>query len=201
MNLAILIGHFPPGAFGGAELQAEAWARRLAARHRVTVVTRRVPHGLPPSERRDGYVLGLDRGPRSQDDPPQIGLLAEAGKAGDWIAAMARRRVQARPEQAAVLYVDGHVRAYQGTRKIAKTHVPRRRSPPRPPWKPGGRCGRDPLLVVMAEPGASLAAELRRLIPELRALVGDGRPVLVGSTAAAGPRPCSPTCTRPDSTP
>ena len=24
MNLAILIGHFPPGSFGGAELQAEA---------------------------------------------------------------------------------------------------------------------------------------------------------------------------------
>ena len=57
MNLAILIGHFPPGAFGGAELQAEAWARRLAARHRVTVVTRRVPHGLPPSERRDVYEI------------------------------------------------------------------------------------------------------------------------------------------------
>ena len=57
MNLTILIGHFPPGAFGGAELQAEAWARRLAARHRVTVVTRCVPHGLPPSERRDGYEI------------------------------------------------------------------------------------------------------------------------------------------------
>jgi glycosyltransferase involved in cell wall biosynthesis len=56
VNLAILIGHFPPGAFGGAELQAEAWARRLAARHRVTVVTRRVS-GLPPAERRDGYEI------------------------------------------------------------------------------------------------------------------------------------------------
>ena len=40
MNLAILIGRFPPGVIGGAELQAEAWARRLAVRHRVTVITR-----------------------------------------------------------------------------------------------------------------------------------------------------------------
>ena len=56
MNLTILIGNFPPGAFGGAELQAEAWARRLAERHRVTVVTRRVPP-LPPRERRDGYEI------------------------------------------------------------------------------------------------------------------------------------------------
>lgn len=38
----------------------------------------------------------------------------------------------------------------------------------------------DPLLVVMARPAASLASELRRLIPELRAIVGDDRRVLVG---------------------
>lgn len=38
----------------------------------------------------------------------------------------------------------------------------------------------DPLLVVMAEPAASLTAELRPLIPELRATVGDDRRVLVG---------------------
>ena len=34
--------------------------------------------------------------------------------------------------------------------------------------------------MVMAEPAASLAGELRRMIPELRALVGDDRRVLVG---------------------
>jgi glycosyltransferase involved in cell wall biosynthesis len=55
VNLAFLIGHFPPGAFGGAELQAEAWASRLAARHRVTVITRRDPAGQPERERRDGF--------------------------------------------------------------------------------------------------------------------------------------------------
>ena len=38
----------------------------------------------------------------------------------------------------------------------------------------------DPLLVVMAEPAASLASELRRLIPDLRTAVGDDRRVLVG---------------------
>lgn len=57
MNLCILIGHFPPGAFGGAELQAERWARRLAARHAVTVVTRRDPAALPESEVRDGFTV------------------------------------------------------------------------------------------------------------------------------------------------
>jgi glycosyltransferase involved in cell wall biosynthesis len=55
VNLAILIGHFPPGPFGGAELQAEAWAQRLARRHRVTVVTRREPADQPEGEERDGF--------------------------------------------------------------------------------------------------------------------------------------------------
>ena len=88
---------------------------------------------------------------------------------------------QARPEQAAVLYVDGHVRAYQGTRRIAKTHVPRLKFPaPATVETWVSDAAGDPLLVVMAEPAASLAAELRRLIPELRAIVGDDRRVLVG---------------------
>ena len=66
-----------------------------------------------------GRVLGLDRAPEVKTIRRKIALLAEAGKASDWITAMARRRVQACPEQAAVCYVDGHVRAYQGTRRIA----------------------------------------------------------------------------------
>lgn len=57
MTLAILIGRFPPGVVGGAELQAEAWARRLAARHDVTVITRRDPASQPERERRDGFEV------------------------------------------------------------------------------------------------------------------------------------------------
>jgi prepilin-type processing-associated H-X9-DG protein len=94
---------------------------------------------------------------------------------------MAARHVAARPEQAAVLYVDGHVRAYQGTRRIAKTHVPRLKFPAPATLETWvSDAAGDPLLVVMAEPAAALATELRRLIPDLRATVGDGRRVLVG---------------------
>jgi glycosyltransferase involved in cell wall biosynthesis len=57
MNLAILIGHFPPGSFGGAELQAQGWAERLSAHHRVTVITRRDPADQPAREHRDGYDI------------------------------------------------------------------------------------------------------------------------------------------------
>ncbi len=57
MRIAILIGHFPPAAYGGAELQAEGWARRLALRHDVTVITR-ADHVRPAGrEARDGFAI------------------------------------------------------------------------------------------------------------------------------------------------
>lgn len=66
MNLAILIGRFPPGPIGGAEIQAEGWARLLADRHRVTVITRRDNAPQPRDPARDGFDvvrLGVSRLP------------------------------------------------------------------------------------------------------------------------------------------
>jgi hypothetical protein len=70
---------------------------------------------------------------------------------------------------------------YQGTRKIAKTHVPRLKFPaPATVETWVSDAAGDPVLVVMAEPAPWLASELRRLIPDLRAMVGNERRVLVG---------------------
>jgi prepilin-type processing-associated H-X9-DG protein len=167
-------GELPNGFYSLDTMLCEGVFRALLGEARAEGAARIDPVAL-------GRVLGLDRAPEVKTIRRKIGLLAEAGKAGDWIAAMARRHLQGRPEQAAVLYVDGHVRAYQGTRAIAKTHVPRLRFPaPATVETWVSDAAGDPLLVVMAEPAASLAAELRRLIPELRATVGDDRRVLVG---------------------
>ncbi len=113
----------------------------------------------------------------------KIGWLAAQGKAAELLFAMAQHHLARHQVEAAgvVLYVDGHVRAYQGTRKIAKTHAARLKFPAPATvetWISDGRG--DPVLVVMAEPAASLAGELRRLLPTLRAAVGDDRRVLVG---------------------
>jgi len=167
-------GEFGNGFYSLDTMLCESVFRALLGEARAEGATRIDPPAL-------GRVLGLDRAPEVKTVRRKIRLLAEAGTAGDWIAAMARRHVQASPEQAAVLYVDGHVRAYQGTRAIAKTHVPRLKFPA-PATVETWVCDAagDPLLVVMAEPAASLASELRRLIPELRDMVGDDRRVLVG---------------------
>jgi glycosyltransferase involved in cell wall biosynthesis len=57
VNLLFLIGRFPPGAMGGAEVQAEGWAKRLASRHRVTVISREEPGQPPGTLVRDGFTL------------------------------------------------------------------------------------------------------------------------------------------------
>ena len=167
-------GELPNGFYSLDTMLCESVFRALLGEARAEGATRIDPPAL-------GRVLGLDRAPEVKTIRRKIGLLAAAGRAGDWIAAMARQHVQDRPEQSAVLYVDGHVRAYQGTRRIAKTHVPRLKFPaPATVETWVADAAGDPLLVVMAEPGASLAGELRRLINDLRAMVGDDRRVLVG---------------------
>jgi len=167
-------GELPNGFYSLDTMLCESVFRALLGQARAQGATRIDPPAL-------GRSLGLDRAPEVKTIRRKIRLLAEAGKAGEWIAAMARRHVQGRPEQAAVCYVDGHVRAYQGTRRIAKTHVPRLKFPaPATVETWVADAAGDPLLVVMAEPAASLAAELRRLIPDLRDMVGDDRRVLVG---------------------
>jgi len=124
-------------------------------------------------------------GPEVKTIRRKITAQAASGRGGELQAAMARRHVarpdEANPDLAAVFYVDGHVRAYQGGRKVAKTHNARLKFPaPATVETWVSDAAGDPVLVVMAEPGASLAMELRRLLPELRAAVGDQRRVLVG---------------------
>jgi transposase len=167
-------GALPNGFYSLDTMLCEGVFRALLGEARAEGATRIDPPAL-------GRVLGLDRAPEVKTIRRKIGLLAKAGKASDWIAAMARRHIVQRSEQAAVCYVDGHVRAYQGSRKIAKTHVPRLKFPaPATVETWVSDAAGDPLLVVMAQPAASLAGELRRLIPDLRAIVGDDRRVLVG---------------------
>jgi len=167
-------GEFPNGFYSLDTMLCESVFRALLGEARAEGSARIDPPAL-------GRVLGLDRAPEVKTIRRKIKYLAQAGKAGDWIAAMAARHVADRPDQAAVLYVDGHVRAYQGTHKIAKTHVPRLKFPaPATVETWVADSAGDPLLVVMAQPGASLASELRALIPAMRTMVGDERRVLVG---------------------
>ena len=145
----------------------------LAGEPRAEGATRVPPAAL-------GRVLGLDRAPEVKTIRRKLGELAAAGKAADLIMALARRHAAARPDTLGFLHVDGHARVYYGTRQVQKTHVARLKFPAPATMETWvtGQDG-DPVFMVTAEPSDSLAGELRRLLPQLRQVVGEGRRVTV----------------------
>jgi transposase-like protein/helix-turn-helix protein len=145
----------------------------LAGEPRAEGATRVPPAAL-------GRVLGLDRAPEVKTIRRKLAELAAAGKAADLIMALARRHAAARPGALGFLYVDGHARVYYGTRQVQKTHIARLKFPApatMETWVTDSRG--DPVFMVVAEPSDSLAGELRRLLPQLRGIVGPGRRVTV----------------------
>ena len=74
------------------------------------------------------------------------------------------------------MYTGGHTRAYFGARDVQKMHVARLKFPgpaTEETWVTGS--AGDPLLVVMAEPSTSLAAQITELLPRLRQIAGEDR--------------------------
>jgi transposase-like protein len=133
---------------------------------------------IPPAAL--GRVLGLDRAPEVKTIRRKLGELAAAGKAAELQLALARHHAAASPGTLGFLYIDGHTRAYFGKRDIQKMHLARLKFPgpaTEETWVTGS--AGDPLLVVMAQPSSSLAAQIRDLLPALRDITGPAaRPVL-----------------------
>jgi glycosyltransferase involved in cell wall biosynthesis len=172
VNLCILIGHFPPGAFGGAELQAERWAQRLAARHHVTVVTRRDPPALPESERRDGFVvrrLPVSRLPLLRTALDLAAIEHAVGGIAPrpdlllcfqtFISGLAGTRIQRRTGIPALVWVRGEAEYRLSDSPLTRWLSPR-------VWGEARA-----VLVQSEENRAALLAELARRAPAVRAAV------------------------------
>ncbi|HWZ08969.1 MAG TPA: hypothetical protein VNY53_18920 [Bradyrhizobium sp.] len=83
----------------------------------------RRPEGLrhiPPGEL--GKVIGLDRVPEVRTLREKISVMAVTGNPGAWMKELAKTWMENDPDEAGYLYVDGHVRVYNGD----KAHLPRR---------------------------------------------------------------------------
>src|SRR5450756_2032852 len=127
-----------------------------------------------------GRMLGLDRAPEVKTLRRKLGELAGYGKGAALQAALGRHHAGARPDAVGFLYLDGHVRVYTGTRELPKTHIARMRiAGPATEETWVGDADGDPVMVITAAPSQSLAAELARLLPDLRAIIGPDRPCTV----------------------
>jgi hypothetical protein len=83
----------------------------------------RRPEGLrhiPPGE--GGKLIGLDRMPVTSTLRDKITEMAARGNPKGWMDHLAQTWMEANPEEAGYLYIDGHVRVYHGR----KEHLPRR---------------------------------------------------------------------------
>ena len=115
-------GRLKNGFYGLAATLLTLVFLALAGEPRAEGATRVPPAAL-------GRVLGLDRAPEVKTIRRKLGELAAAGKAADLIMALARRHAAARPQALGFLYVDGHARAYYGTRTVQKMHIARLKFP------------------------------------------------------------------------
>jgi transposase len=168
-----MYGRLKDGYYGLAATLLTLVFLALAGEPRAEGATRVPPGAL-------GRVLGLDRAPEVKTIRRKLGELAAAGKAAGLIMALARRHAAARPQALGFLHVDGHARVYYGIRDVQKTHVARLKFPApatMETWVTDA--GGDPVFMVIAEPSDSLAGELRRLLPQLRQIAGQGRRVTV----------------------
>ena len=137
-----------------------------------------------------GRLLGLDRAPEVQTVRRRMEELAAEGRADQLLGTLARHHLEAHRGACGLFYIDGHVRAYHGTADIQKVHLARQHmcAPAEvDTWICDSRG--DGVLVWNAEPGASLAGELRRATREIRALVGpDATPTVVFDRGGWSPR-------------
>ena len=136
--------------------------------------------GHPPGEL--GVLLGLDRAPEVKTLRRKLWELAERRHATQFSQRLAERWVQDHADAVGLLYVDGHVRPYQGTAHTLPEAWSARRRLCVPAttdcWV--NQQDAQPLFVVTAPANDDLIAMLRReILPEVRRLVGERRVTMV----------------------
>jgi hypothetical protein len=75
-----------------------------------------------------GKLLGLDRAPEVRTMRVKVKTLADQNQAFAWSSELCKEWMAEAPQEAAVLYVDGHVRVYYGnTKQLPKHYIARER--------------------------------------------------------------------------
>ncbi|MCC6647898.1 MAG: helix-turn-helix domain-containing protein [Polyangiaceae bacterium] len=136
-----------------------------------------------------GRVLGLDRAPEVKTLRRKIALLASQQQSEVLQRELARRKAASESEAFGCLYVDGHVRVYNGKNEIPKAWVTRMRismSATVDHWVNDQKG--EPVFVVTATPTSSTAHELPGVLAEIRKVVGERRVTVIFDRGGWSPR-------------
>jgi prepilin-type processing-associated H-X9-DG protein len=139
------------------------------------------PEGLKESSPVDlGRLLGLDRACEVKTLRRKLDCLAAKNKAVIFGQELAKTRLKKREGAVGFLYVDGHVRVYNGKRKLAKAYVTKKRlaMPATTDYWVNDEQG-EPIFVVTAPANEGLVKMLPPILEEARSLIGVDRPLTV----------------------
>ena len=168
-----LFGQLRNGFYGLRASLLTFFFLALIREPRAEGATRIVPADL-------GRVLALDRAPEVKTLRRKLAELGGLKLGSHLMGRLARRHADQHQEAMGYLYIDGHVRVYNGKRALPKVHSTRLRiAMPATHETWVGDANGDPVLVVIAPLQTSMVDEIRELLPELRRLVGDRRLTIV----------------------
>lgn len=139
------------------------------------------PEGLKEQSAIDlGRILGLDRVCEVKTLRRKLDRMAAKNKAFIFGQELAKTRIQRREGTLGFLYVDGHVRVYNGKRKLAKAYVTQKRlaMPATTDYWVNDQQG-DPIFVVTAPANEGLVKMLPSILKEAKSLIGENRPLTV----------------------
>jgi transposase-like protein len=130
-----------------------------------------------------GFILGLDRVPEVKTLRRKLSEMRSQKKALEFSGLLTSYWVKEQPDTLGFLYIDGHVRPYNGRKhSLAETHVARRRlcMPATTDFWVNDE-NAEPLFFVTAEANDSLVSMLNNeILPEVRELAGkDTRVTLI----------------------
>jgi len=129
-----------------------------------------------------GHLLGLDRFPEAKTLRRKLAEMAQREQASVVREEFARHWVGSNPEAVGILYVDGHVRPYNGRKQVLpKAHVPRRRlCMPATTDFWVNDVDADPVFFVTAPANDGMLSMLdTQVLPKLRDFIGERRVSLV----------------------
>jgi len=135
------------------------------------------PEGLKEYSPVDlGRLVGLDRVCEVKTLRRKLDCLAAKNKAEIFSQELAKVRLEKREGALGFLYVDGHVRVYNGKRKLSKAYVTKRRlaMPATTDYWVNDQEG-EPILVITAAANEGLVKMLWPIVEEIKGLIGEGR--------------------------
>jgi len=127
-----------------------------------------------------GAIVGLDRAPEVKTVRRKFARLAAMGRGKQLMEELARRRLAGDEDRVAFMYVDGHVREYQGKFPLfAAKKAQRQLVTPAATDTWVHDAQGEPLLVVTSEVNAQLTQVLEPILADVRRVVGNQRRMTV----------------------